>query len=262
MFKNLFSAPAAAAEKIALQTLASNIMLADADFNITFVNASLQEMLEGIESDLRRDLPQFDARRLVGANIDVFHKNPAKQRGMLARLNGRHAARIAVGGRTLGFTASALTDAQGRRLGYSVEWSDLTAQVSMEKAQAEINRVIAAASSGDLSQRADTTSLREEDCGPCVAVNKLLDQIKTLGDQMQHMAGEHQKGDIDVVIDSQSLHEPFRSLAQGINDMVGAHIAVKKLAMGVIGEFGRGNFDAPLEKLPGKKAFKIGRAHV
>jgi methyl-accepting chemotaxis protein len=37
--------------------------------------------------------------------------------------------------------------------------------------------------------------------------------------------------------------------------MVGGHIAVKKKAMACIGEFGRGNFEAPMEKLPGKKAF-------
>ena len=37
--------------------------------------------------------------------------------------------------------------------------------------------------------------------------------------------------------------------------MVGGHIAVKKKAMACIAEFGKGNFDAPLEKFPGKKAF-------
>ena len=37
--------------------------------------------------------------------------------------------------------------------------------------------------------------------------------------------------------------------------MVGGHIAVKKKAMACIAEFGRGNFEAPLERFPGKKAF-------
>jgi methyl-accepting chemotaxis protein len=37
--------------------------------------------------------------------------------------------------------------------------------------------------------------------------------------------------------------------------MVSGHIAVKKKAMACIAEFGRGNFEAPLERFPGKKAF-------
>ena len=44
-------------------------------------------------------------------------------------------------------------------------------------------------------------------------------------------------------------------MAQGVNEMVDGHIAVKKKAMACIAEFGKGNFDAPLEKFPGKKAF-------
>ena len=37
--------------------------------------------------------------------------------------------------------------------------------------------------------------------------------------------------------------------------MVGGHITVKKKAMACIAEFGKGNFEAPLERFPGKKAF-------
>jgi methyl-accepting chemotaxis protein len=44
-------------------------------------------------------------------------------------------------------------------------------------------------------------------------------------------------------------------MAQGVNDMVAGHIAVKKKAMACLAEFGKGNFEAPLEKFPGKKAF-------
>ncbi len=72
---------------------------------------------------------------------------------------------------------------------------------------------------------------------------------------MNHMASEHEQGDIDVVIDAQKFEGEFRTMAQGINDMVGAHIAVKKMAMGVVAEFGRGNYEADMDRLPGKKAF-------
>ncbi len=44
-------------------------------------------------------------------------------------------------------------------------------------------------------------------------------------------------------------------MAQGVNDMVAGHIQVKKKAMACVAEFGKGNFKAPLEQFPGKKAF-------
>jgi methyl-accepting chemotaxis protein len=72
---------------------------------------------------------------------------------------------------------------------------------------------------------------------------------------MNHMSAEHDAGDIDVMMDTDKFHGDFKVMAQGVNDMVNGHIAVKKKAMTVVKAFGEGDFDAPMEKLPGKKAF-------
>jgi methyl-accepting chemotaxis protein len=47
----------------------------------------------------------------------------------------------------------------------------------------------------------------------------------------------------------------YRTMANGVNEMVAGHITVKKKALACVAEFGVGNFDATLEKFPGKKAF-------
>ncbi|KHS43995.1 methyl-accepting chemotaxis protein [Novosphingobium subterraneum] len=73
--------------------------------------------------------------------------------------------------------------------------------------------------------------------------------------EMNHMASEHERGDIDVVIDHARFPGDFGVVARGINDMVASHIAVKKKAMACIKAFGEGDFNAPMEQLPGKKAF-------
>ena len=73
--------------------------------------------------------------------------------------------------------------------------------------------------------------------------------------EMNRMSDEHTKGDIDVQIPTAKFAGDFRTMAQGVNDMVAGHISVKKKAMACVAEFGRGNFDAPLERFPGKKAF-------
>ena len=86
-------------------------------------------------------------------------------------------------------------------------------------------------------------------------LNQCIDALSGLINDMNHMSEEHDKGDIDVVMPTEKFHGAFKTMAQGVNTMVGGHIAVKKKAMACVGEFGRGNFEAPLERFPGKKAF-------
>ena len=86
-------------------------------------------------------------------------------------------------------------------------------------------------------------------------IERLRGNLKDFIAQMNRMSEEHNKGDIDVVIPLERFEGAYKTMAQGVNEMVGGHISVKKKAMACIAEFGRGNFEAPLEKFPGKKAF-------
>jgi len=90
-------------------------------------------------------------------------------------------------------------------------------------------------------------------------INDTIEQvranIKEFISDMTHISREHDKGDIDVMIPVEKYHGSYRIMAEGVNNMVAGHIAVKKKAMACIAEFGRGNFEAELEQFPGKKAF-------
>ena len=91
--------------------------------------------------------------------------------------------------------------------------------------------------------------------GLAESVNATINTLSVLIADMNTMSKEHDLGDIDAQIPAQNYQGEFQTMANGINNMVNGHIAVKKMAMEVIAEFGRGNFDAPLEPLPGKKVF-------
>ena len=107
---------------------------------------------------------------------------------------------------------------------------------------------------GDLTSDIQVTSTDET--GQLLALMKDMScTLQTLESEMNRMSGEHDKGDIDIKIDEGKFEGAFRKMAEGINNMVFGHIAVKKKAMACIKEFGEGNFDAPLEKFPGKKVF-------
>lgn len=136
--------------KNALDNCSTNVMIADTDFNILYLNGTVAEMMQRNESELRKVLPQFEARKLMGQNIDVFHKNPTHQRTMLAALKTAYKTQIQIGSLHFALTANPIVDAQGTRVGTVVEWDDRTAEVGVENAVAA---VVQAASQGDFSQR-------------------------------------------------------------------------------------------------------------
>ena len=86
-------------------------------------------------------------------------------------------------------------------------------------------------------------------------IETLRRNLTGLMSEMRHMSDEHDKGDIDVVIDAARFTGSYAEIAQGINAMVAGHISVKKKAMACIKAFGEGDLSAPLEQFPGKKAF-------
>ena len=88
-----------------------------------------------------------------------------------------------------------------------------------------------------------------------VSLNECIDAISGLIGEMNKMSAEHEKGDIDVMVDAGRFQGAYKTMGEGVNLMVGSHIGVKKKAMGVFAEFGRGNTDATMEQLPGKKRF-------
>ncbi|VXC96412.1 Chemotaxis protein [Pseudomonas sp. 8Z] len=86
-------------------------------------------------------------------------------------------------------------------------------------------------------------------------IETLRSNLTGLMDEMRHMSEEHDKGDIDVVIDASRFQGAYTEIALGINAMVAGHISVKKKAMACIKAFGEGDLKASLEQFPGKKAF-------
>ncbi|WP_379922657.1 methyl-accepting chemotaxis protein [Erythrobacter sp. R86502] len=137
---------------------------------------------------------------------------------------------------------------------------NIFAPVSQDRIIAEIARVEAAlAASGDLSLRLDAGSSNAPTRAVIDAFNRLLETmarpVEDLAGQIEAMTAEHDRGDIDVVIAADGLCGRYKEMAHGINDLVTAHITTKKKAMACVAEFSRGNFAAPLEQFPGKKAF-------
>ena len=124
----------------ALDAASTNIMMADEDYNIIYMNKAVEEMFKEAEHDLKEALPQFDADHILGQNIDVFHANPGHQRGVLDRLAETYVAELNIGARILEVIANPVIDQHGKRVATVVEWRDLTAMRAAEQAEEAARR--------------------------------------------------------------------------------------------------------------------------
>jgi methyl-accepting chemotaxis protein len=136
--------------KVALDNVNANVMMADNERRIIYMNKAVEAMFKNAEADIRKQLPNFDASNLLGASIDSFHKNPQHQAGMLAGLSNTHKSNLNIGGRTMSVIANPVINEAGERLGSVVEWGDRTVEVAVER---EVAMLVEAAADGDFSQR-------------------------------------------------------------------------------------------------------------
>ncbi|WP_370233982.1 methyl-accepting chemotaxis protein [Nocardioides sp.] len=144
----------------------TNMMFADRDFTITYMNPASLETLRGLQEHL-----PVPVDKIVGTSLDVFHKSPDYQRGILsdeAQLPRR--ANISVGPETLDLLVSAIRDKDGEYIGAMATWEVITSKL---KAEVERNDAMADANAFNktLSVLAGATS-REE------AIQRTLDAVR------------------------------------------------------------------------------------
>ena len=149
-----------------MENAPTNILLADRDLNINFVNPASLNTLRKLE----RYLP-VKPENVLGSNIDIFHKNPAYQRKILSNdKNLPVRAQINIGPEVADLLVTAIYDLNKNYLGPMVTWELITERLEAdrkikeagerERQQAEELRikvesmldVVNAASKGDLTR--------------------------------------------------------------------------------------------------------------
>jgi methyl-accepting chemotaxis protein len=217
--------------KSALDSCTTNVMIADAQCNIIYMNQSVTKMMGDNQAELRKTLPQFNAEKLIGANIDVFHKNPSHQRNMLAHLRETHRAQIKVGDLSFSLIATPVFDDKGVRLGTAVEWKDRTAEVRVES---QISNLVQAAVAGDLTARFDASGDNSIFQVVGGGINQILDtltsvvcRIKEASEAIDTASNEIMQGNTDL---SQRTEEQASSLEETASSMEELTSTVKQNA--------------------------------
>lgn len=107
----------------------TNIMFADTDFTVQYMNPASLKTLKSIEEHL-----PINPEDIVGQSIDIFHKDPSHQQRLLSdQSNLPIQSQITVGPETLDLLVSPVQDQNGHYLGAMVTWEVITSRLEMER---------------------------------------------------------------------------------------------------------------------------------
>jgi methyl-accepting chemotaxis protein len=185
--------------KTGLDNIASNVMMTDESCNITYTNKAMASMAQEAEADLRRDLAQFDAGKLLGSSLDIFYKNSSQHREMLAGLTASHEEHIAISNRKYQVVTTPVIDKNGTRLGYLVDWKDETAEKAIET---EVSDIVSAAVAGDFNNRISVDGKTGFMLNLTNSVNSLCETISTVLNDLVTMFSALAQGDLTKRIDA------------------------------------------------------------
>jgi methyl-accepting chemotaxis protein len=135
----------------AFESSPSPMFVVDQFDTILFANKAMRDFLQLRQERIRQSNRQFDPDNLINTTIDkvlpLFDKIVKK-----ARTQERQMSTIRFGGRDLVVRASAIRDGVGRILGVVIEWTDITEELTMQRA---IESIVEGAQRGYLDHRLD-----------------------------------------------------------------------------------------------------------
>ncbi|MCO6057689.1 methyl-accepting chemotaxis protein [Pseudomonas sp. MOB-449] len=230
--------------KSALDNCSTNVMIADGERNIIYMNKTVTTMLQNAEADLRKALPSFSVNKLLGGSIDQFHKNPEHQKRLLATFTSTFRTQIDVGGRTFGLVANPVISDAGERLGSVVEWADRTLEVQVER---EVAALVGAAAAGDFSKRISEEGKTGFILNLASGLNSLVDTADKGLKDVARMLGALAQGDLSQSISADyqgtfgELKDYSNETAQSLSRMLGQIREAADTINTAAGEIASGN---------------------
>lgn len=179
----------------ALDNVSGNVIVAAASGSIVHVNRSANSMFQEAELDIRARVPDFKADDLHGNSLDELCSTLVGEPLGLGQINETLVREFSAGARTFRIVANPVLSDSGDRFGVVVEWTDRTAEVSIEN---ELQTVLRSVVNGQLDTRivVDGKSGFFATMGRCV--NQLAENTATLVVRVKTAAGEILRGAQDL----------------------------------------------------------------
>lgn len=164
-----------------------NILMADLDFNIAYLNPKSIETLQTLSH-----LLPVPVNQMLGISIDRFHKNPEHQRNILRdERNLPHQANIKLGTDTLELLISPIKDNEKQLIGYMLTWSIITEKVKLVENLSQAASQLSAsaqelnATATELTSNSEETTAQSNSAASAAEeVSKGVDAVATNTEEM------------------------------------------------------------------------------
>jgi methyl-accepting chemotaxis protein len=215
----------------ALDKVSTSVVLADANYQIIYVNDTAQAMFARNQHEIRKTLPSFDAARLRGASLDSMSVDPNHTHRALDNLVGSDTHERVLGACTFRTVANAVLNDRGERIGTVVEWTDRTQEVAVEK---EMQSMLSAVVGGDLTKRIELAGKTSFFEAMSRGVNQLADNMAEVVSKVKLVAAEVHRGADEISSGnanlSQRTEEQSSSLEETASSMEEMTTTVKQNA--------------------------------
>lgn len=183
--------------KIALDNVSRNIIIINTEHKIIYLNKTSEKMFKEAEQDIRKEITNFDAKSLLGTNIDIFYKNPAYQKDILLNLNSTLIIKFEIGGRSLRIYITPVKNERNERLGTVAEVQDRTIGIATEN---EVASVIDSIENGDFTKRILINGKEDFILDISKGVNCLIETCSESLSEIVNVLNALSKGDLTQTI--------------------------------------------------------------
>ncbi|UZE95536.1 methyl-accepting chemotaxis protein [Alkalimarinus alittae] len=229
--------------KEALDNVSANVMVADTDRNIIYMNDAINATLKNAEADIQTELPRFSVGELLGGSLDALNKKPEQQARLLETLTTTLETSLFIGGRTLDLSINPVINENNARLGTVIELKDRTLEVAIEK---EIDAIVESAAQGDLSKRIPLGDKDGFFKKLSIGLNDLLESSSSFVSDIGQLFAQLADGDLTKSIsneyegDFQRIKEDANGTVSRLTDIISqireaantVHTAANEIAQG------------------------------
>ncbi len=205
-----------------LENMPVNVLMADRNMDIIYMNPASRQGLKAIEQYL-----PVPVDKILGGSIDRFHRDPSYQRGIVSNPhNLPHRGEIVVGAETLALTAASVVDDKGEYLGPMIVWESITQSIETRRKLLESSNIAANAKHTTENVASNISKLRDAS----TKIGDVINVINSIAEQTNLLAlnatiesaraGEAGKGFAVVAQEVKELAKQTADATKGIIDTV------------------------------------------
>ena len=178
-----------------LEGVRANILVANLDFEIVYMNPCAKETLGKLAEEIRR-IFGVEIDDVVGASIHRFHKDPKRIERILTDPAALpHQAEFMFGSTTLQARINSIPDSAGKNQGYVVAWEDVTERQRLELDYA-----------GQIAAIQSSQAVVEfEMNGTIINANEIF--LKTVGYKLDEIKGQRHSMFVEEALRSSSEYQ-------------------------------------------------------